>query len=181
MAMTDDDHDLIDRANTGDRLAFQHLLERHYDTAYRVAYRYTQSVEDAEDIAQETCLGLARKLRTFRGQSRFTTWLYSVVVNACRDHARKQQSSRALQANYAMYREMAEADQQHDTKRQAWLSEAITELEPKLRETAILVLAEDLNHAEAAEVLGCAESTISWRMHEIRKRLKSLVDTSDDG
>jgi len=178
--MTDNDHELVALACKGNRSAFQHLLERHYDTAYRVAYRYTRSVEDAEDITQEICLGLARKLRSFRGQSRFSTWFYRVVVNACRDHSRKQTSTRSLQANYAMYREMAEADQDHDAARQNWLSEAIAQLEPKLRETAILVLSEDLNHADAATALDCAESTVSWRMHEIRKKLKTLVETSDD-
>lgn len=179
--MTDDDHELVALACKGNRSAFQHLLERHYDTAYRVAYRYTRSVEDAEDITQEICLGLARKLGSFRGQSQFSTWFYRVVVNACRDHGRKQISAQSLQANYAMYREMAEADQDHDTARQDWLSRAIAELDPRLRETAILVLSEDLNHADAAIALECAESTISWRMHEVRKKLKALVETSDDG
>ena len=178
--MTDNDRDLVELACKGNRSAFQHLLERHYDTAYRVAYRYTRSIEDAEDITQEICLGLARKLRSFRGESRFSTWFYRVVVNACRDHGRKQTSTRTLQASYAMYREMADADEEHDSGRLEWLSDAIASLEPKLRETAILVLSEDLSHADAATALECAESTISWRMHEIRKKLKTLVETSDD-
>jgi len=171
---------LAKRACAGDRAAFQQLLERHYDTAYRFAFRFTRSAEDAEDIAQDVCLGLARKLNTFHGKSRFTTWLYTVVVNACRDHARKQKSSQTLQANYAVFRELDAADQRHDAERTDWLNQAVASLEPKLRETAILVLAEDLSHADAAGALGCAESTVSWRMHEIRKKLKRLVDTSDD-
>lgn len=178
--MTDVDRDLVMKAHAGDRTAFQRLLERHYDTAYRVAYRYTRSIEDAEDIAQDVCLGLARKLRSFHGQSRFSTWFYRVVVNACHDHARKQRSARTLQANYAMYRELDDADRDHDAGRLNWLSDAISRLEPKLRATAILVLAEDLNHADAASALGCAESTVSWRMHEVRKKLKMMVETSND-
>lgn len=178
--MTDVDLDLATKACAGDRAAFQRLLERHYDTAYRVAYRYTRSIEDAEDIAQDVCLGMASKLRSFQGQSRFSTWLYRVVVNACHDHARKQQSARTLQANYAMYREMDDANSDHDAGRLNWLSEAISRLEPKLRATAILILAEDLNHADAASALGCAESTVSWRMHEVRKKLKAMLETSDE-
>lgn len=178
--MTNDDRELAKLACAGDRAAFQRLLERHYDTAYRFAFRFTRNVDDAEDIAQEVCLGLARKLKSFRGKSRFTTWLYRVVVNACRDHARKQKSSQALQANYAVYREQDAADQRHDADRLDWLSDAVALLEPKLRETALLVLAEDLSHGEAASALGCAESTVSWRMHEIRKKLKTMVETIDD-
>lgn len=178
--MTDDDRELAKQACAGDSAAFQHLLERHYDTAYRYAYRFTRNAENAEDIAQDVCLGLAHKLRSFRGQSRFTTWLYKVVVNACRDHARKQKSSQALQANFAVFRELDATNQRHDAGRLDWLNEAVASLEPKLRETAILVLAEDLSHSEAARALGCAESTVSWRMHEVRKKLKTLVEEIDD-
>lgn len=178
--MSDSDSELAARACDGDRDAFRQLLERHYDTAYRVAVRFTGNVEDGEDIAQDVCLSLVNKLRSFRGKSRFSTWLYRVVVNACRDHARKQKSTRALQTNYAVFREMDAADQAHDAKRLDWLNASIAGLEPALRETAILVLAEDLTHGAAAEVLGCAESTVSWRMHEVRKKLKALLESADD-
>jgi len=175
--MTENDRELAMQSCAGNRAAFQQLLERHYDTAYRFAYRFTRNVEDAEDIAQDVCLGLARNLKSYRGKSQFTTWLYTVVINACRDHLRKQKSSQTLQANYAVFRERDEADQRHDAGRLDWLSEAVVMLEPKLRETAILVLAEDLSHGQAATALGCAESTVSWRMHEIRKKLKTMVET----
>jgi RNA polymerase sigma-70 factor (ECF subfamily) len=174
------DLELAERARDGDRNAFRQLLERHYDTAYRVALRSTGNAPDAEDIAQDVCLTLTDKLRSFRGQSKFSTWLYRVVVNACRDHFRKQQTAAVLQASYAVFREFDHADQMDDAKRLGWLSEAIAALEPILRETAVLVLAEDLSHREAAAALGCAESTVSWRMHDIRKKLRTRVDTIHD-
>jgi RNA polymerase sigma-70 factor (ECF subfamily) len=178
--MTKSDRELAERARDGDRDAFRQLLERHHDTAYRVAFRFIGSVEDAEDIAQDVCLALAHKLRSFRGTSRFSTWLYRVVVNACHDHLRRQKSTRTLQSNYAVFRAMDEADQAHDAERAGSLTHALGALEPKLRETVVLVLSEDLTHAEAAEALGCAESTISWRMHEARKKLKALMESIDD-
>lgn len=174
------DLELAKRAAGGDREAFRLLLERHYDTAYRVALRFAGSVEDAEDVAQDVCLGLAPKLRSFRGQSRFSTWLYRVVVNACRDHGRKRQSTQALQQSYAVFRAMDEADHADDVARLDWLDRALAALPPTLRETAVLVLAEELSHGQAAEALGCAESTVSWRMHEIRKALKTMLDHADD-
>lgn len=174
------DCELAEQAARGDREAFRRLLERHYDTAYRVALRYTANADDAEDIAQDVCMALAGKLASFRGRSRFTTWLYRVVVNACRDYGRKQKTTRALQENYAVFRALDDADQADDAARLGWLNEALAALEPGLRETAVLVLAEDLSHAEAGAVLGCAEKTVSWRMHEVRKKLKALVDRLDD-
>jgi RNA polymerase sigma-70 factor, ECF subfamily len=174
------DLELAERTCEGDRNAFRQLLERHYDTAYRVALRFTGSSPDAEDIAQDVCLALVDKLRSFRGQSRFSTWFYKVVVNACRDHLRRQKTAAALQASYAVFRELDRADQIDDAKRLGWLSEAIADLEPSLRETAVLVLAEELTHKETADALGCAEKTVSWRMHEIRKQLKLRVETFHD-
>ncbi|MDP2621134.1 MAG: RNA polymerase sigma factor [Hyphomicrobiales bacterium] len=174
------DLELAERTREGDRNAFRQLLERHYDTAYRVALRFTGSAPDAEDIAQDVCLALVDKLRSFRGQSRFSTWFYRVVVNACRDHHRKQKTAAALQASYAVFRELDQADQIDDAKRLGWLGEAIAGLQPTLRETAILVLAEDLTHRQAAAALGCAERTVSWRMHEVRKQLRMRVDTLHD-
>lgn len=177
--MSQEDAILAEKARAGDRAAFQHLLERHYDTAYRFALRFTRSTEDAEDIAQDVCLSLAKKLQSFRGKSKFTTWLYSIVVNACRDHARKQKSTLALQENYAVFRERDDADQAHDARRIDWLNSAIPSLEPKLRETAVLVLSENLTHGETAEILNCSEGTVSWRMHELRKILKTTLMEED--
>lgn len=175
-----DDRELAEKAQRGDRDAFQLLLERHYDTAHRVAWRFLGNADDAEDVAQDICLTLPVKLRSFRGRSRFSTWLYTVVVNACRDHLRKRKSTEALQTSYAMFREMDEADRAHDAGRLDWLNAALAALDAPLRETAVLVLAEDLSHAETARVLGCAEGTVSWRMGEIRKRLKALQESEHD-
>jgi RNA polymerase sigma-70 factor (ECF subfamily) len=178
--MTDDDTALAKRAARGDRAAFARLVETHYDTAYRVAYRMTISVEDAEDIAQDVCMTLPARLGGFHGRSRFSTWLYRVVVNAARDHFRRQKSHRALQSNYAVFREMDEADRAHDAERLDRLGDAIVRLPDELKETAVLVLGEALTHREAGEVLGCAEGTVSWRMAEIRRRLKALMEPENE-
>jgi len=174
------DLELAKRAGAGDRDAFQEILERHYDTLFRVAIRFTGSEADAEDIAQDVCLTLAVKIASFRGQSQFSTWLYRVAMNACRDFARKRKTASAMQESYAAFREADEADQRHNARRVSWLTEQVQGLSPRLRETAVLVLGEDLSHADAAAALGCAESTVSWRMHEVRNKLKELVDSFHD-
>jgi RNA polymerase sigma-70 factor (ECF subfamily) len=178
--MATTDLELADRARDGDRGAFRQLLERHYDHAYRVALRMTGNVADAEDITQDVCLALVNKLARFRGESRFSTWFYRVVVNACRDHLRHLKAVKTLQSNFALALELSHGDQIDSAHRLDWLSAAITTLEPTLRETAALVLSEELSHREAAAVLGCAENTVSWRMHEVRKKLSTLVDAIHD-
>lgn len=176
MYMKTDDNELALRAGGGDAAAFEVLLERHYLLIFRIALRFVGLREDAEDLAQEICVSLGHKLRLFKGEARFTTWLYRVVINAARDLKRKQQTAGRMQQNYSEFLELLRGEQAEAAENQAWLYETLDELGGDLRETAVLVLAEGLSHAEAAEILGLKESTISWRMSEMRKKLKALVD-----
>jgi RNA polymerase sigma-70 factor, ECF subfamily len=166
---------MIELAKKGDALAFQQLLHQHYKMMYRVAYRFTGQAQDAEDIAQEVCVGLVHKLSSFNGKSSFSTWLYRVVVNACRDYQKKRSTHRKLESNYIDLEKSEQSDKNDSNKKIAWLYRTIATLEQSLKETALLVLTEELSHGEAGKILGCAESTISWRMHEIRKHLKSAI------
>ena len=104
------DVELALRARDGEREAFGLLLERHYDLVYRVARRFAGNAADAEDIAQDVCVGLAGKLKSFRGEARFTTWLYRVALNACRDHMRRQGRVRQLQQGFALAEAESRAD-----------------------------------------------------------------------
>jgi len=174
LAMSDEE--LAARARNGDEAAFGQVLERHYDRLYRIAYRFFGSAVEAEDVAQDICMALAARIRTFRGDSRFSTWLYAVALNACRDHARRQTSRMKLQGSFAAFAEQRSADWADSDERARWLYRAVDKLDPALKETALLVLAEDMSHAEAGEVLGVKENTISWRMHEAKKRLKAMAD-----
>lgn len=174
------DHDLALRARTGDRAAFRRLLERHYGLLYRVAYRFFGNAAEAEDVAQDIAMGLAARIGGFRGGSRFSTWLYQVALNACRDHMRRRASTTRMHASFADVSAARAADWADSDERVAWLYRALDALNPALKETALLVLAEDLSHAEAGAVLGIKENTVSWRMHEVRKRLKTMARQSDD-
>ncbi len=90
----EDDHALIRQAIGGDADAFSRLIERHYMTVYKIAYKWSGRREDAEDIAQEVCVALPDKLEGFRGDAAFTTWLYRIVVNAAKDYYRKAHRKR---------------------------------------------------------------------------------------
>lgn len=164
------------KAGAGDRAAFTHLLEEHYDMMYRVAYRVTGRRDAAEDIAQEVCCALPDKLKKFRGDSKFTTWLYRVVVNACHDARKKHGNQSSLDERYTELESMLRAEQPEKAQQVSWLYRAIAALKPPLPETALLVLTEDIGHAEAGKILGCSESTVSWRMHEVRKQLKAMKE-----
>ncbi len=171
---------IIELAKKGDSSAFQQLLEGHYNMMYRVAYRFTGQAQDAEDIAQEVCVGLTHKLQSFNGKSSFSTWLYRVVVNSCRDYQKKRSAHRRLEGGYVDFEQNLQSDKNDSNKKLLWLYRTIANLEQSLKETALLVLTEELSHAEAGKILGCAESTISWRMHEVRKHLKNVIGSYHD-
>jgi RNA polymerase sigma-70 factor (ECF subfamily) len=174
------DLELVRLAQDGNRAAFQLLLERHYGLLYRIAYRYLGNRMESEDVAQELAMTLAQKIGGFAGRSRFSTWIYQIALNHCRDHARRQRSFTRMQAAFVEVEAQRAADWADSGQRLRWLYQAIDRLKPDLKETALLVLAEDMSHAEAGEVLGVKEATVSWRMHEVRKHLSQMAMTNDD-
>jgi len=172
--MTDTDEDLARAAARGDRAALGALLGRHYGRILRIAARHAANGSDAEDLTQDICVKIARGVASFDGRARFSTWLYRLALNACRDHLRKLGRERRKQAEYGDFAMLESQGRADATRRAQWLRETLDELDEPFRETALLVLDHDLSHAEAAAILGIKEATVSWRLHEIRKRLKGL-------
>ena len=159
-------------AANGDRQAFGELLERHYGRIFALSLRLLGNRAEAEDLAQDVCVGLARKIRSFRAQARFTTWLYRVVLNAGRDAMRRKASRGAVQRDFVEVDALRRAGDAARVTEAEWLRGALAGLKDDLRETVILVLDQELTHAQAGEVLGISENTVSWRLHEVRKALK---------
>jgi len=174
------DNALALRAAGGDRAAFAALLAKHYGRVLRLGWRLLGTETEAEDLAQDVCLALARRIRSFRGEAAFSTWLYRVVVNAARDRQRTEARRGALAGAFAEADQLRRAGDAARAAEAEWLAEALASLKPDLRETAVLVLDEGLTHGAAAELLGVAEATISWRMSEIRKLLKALAIAGED-
>ncbi|AUX76746.1 MULTISPECIES: RNA polymerase sigma factor [Sinorhizobium] len=169
------DAELVERAVSGDREAFGRLIERHYDFVHAVAWRWSGNEADAEDIAQEVCIRLGSAIRGFRGTSRFRTWLYALTLNAARDHRRRRaRDERKMQA-YASDSALSAMSDGDDEERREALWAAVRALPEKQCDAVLLVYAEGLSHAAAADVLGCSEATISWHVHEARKRLRTLL------
>jgi RNA polymerase sigma factor (sigma-70 family) len=170
-AACDPDGDLVARAACGDRDAFEALLRRHYDRVHRVVWRLTGSRVDAEDITQDICCTLIEKIESFKGEAKFATWLTGIAVNACRDHRRRRLTLSRLHERLSVLVGLAPRPDGRDRYRHSWLASALARLDPLLRDTVVLVVGEEMSHAEAARALGVAESTVSWRLHEARRRL----------
>ncbi len=163
------DTDLVTAAVGGDRAAFEMLLRRHYDRVHGIAWQMTGSRADAEDIAQDVCCTLSERMATFRGEAKFTTWLCAIVFNAVRDHRRRRRSFVGLTERLGVLTHLARTADGRDLHDAMWVRNAVSRLKPAYRDTVVLIVGQGLNHAEAAAVLGVAETTISWRMHEVRR------------
>jgi RNA polymerase sigma factor (sigma-70 family) len=166
---------LIARARNGDRAAFAQLVTAHYDFIFRTACKWSGRRSDAEDIAQEVCIKLAGALKSFDGRSAFTSWLYRVTLNAVRDHQRANaRRGRNIDALAEVTGDSAEPDQEAAaTMRQLWA--AVVDLPDQQRDAVLLVYAEEKSHAEAADIMGVKEGTVSFHIHEAKKTLRGLL------
>lgn len=166
---------LVVRAQNGDAQAFAELIEDHYDLIHRTAWKWCGNRDDAEDIAQDVCVKLGRAIAGFDGRSAFSSWVYRITLNAVRD----MQRAGKRRGKYAdAYAEIAPEDQPAEqeeaaTSRQLWA--AVRALPEKQRDAVLLVYAEDLSHAAAAEIMGIREATVSFHVHEARKTLRGLL------
>ncbi|MBI4923022.1 MAG: RNA polymerase sigma factor [Devosia nanyangense] len=174
-AATVRDNVLVDRAKAGDRLAFSQLVETHYDFIFRTACKWTGKKSDAEDIAQEVCIKLATAIQSFDGRSAFTSWLYRVTLNMVRDMQRSTtRRGKTVDAFALVHPEDDPGGQEEATAaKEIWT--AVSALPEKQREAIMLVYAEDMNHADAAVIMGCKEATVSWHIHEAKKTLRGLL------
>lgn len=162
-------------AAAGDRDAFAALLERHYDRVLRLAWRLLGSVAEAEDLAQDVCLALPSKISGFRAEARFSTWLHRVVVNAAHDRRRRTATRTRAADGWGDWERARRAADDEAAEACDWLAVAMAALPEDLRDTVALVLGEEMTHREAGKILGVSEGTVSWRMSEVKKRLREIA------
>jgi RNA polymerase sigma-70 factor (ECF subfamily) len=177
-----DERELIDRAQAGERAAFARLIEARYDFLFRLAWRWTGNRADAEDVAQEVCVRLARAIGSFRGEASFATFLHALTLNAVRDWGRRRARQKRIAdaaLTFAAIDTVGSAAAETDPAGELW--EAVRGLPEKQRDAVLLVHGEGLSHADAAAAMGCSEKTVSWHIHEARKRLKRMLSSGGNG
>jgi RNA polymerase sigma-70 factor, ECF subfamily len=172
------DAQLVHRARAGDALAFEVLFDRYYDMIHAFVYRVCLADAEAEDIAQETFIRAARGLSHYRGEASFKNWLYRIAHHAVIDWRREVTRRRDRDARFAAEIETGARTHAADYTD---IHSALSRLPPDWRETVALVFFEEMNHREAAGVLGCAETTISWRIFRAKRVLKEWLQPRKGG
>lgn len=190
--MTDDreatsDETLCRRIAARDDAAFDLLVARHQARAYRLAWSLLRNAEDARDVSQEAFIRVWQAAARFRGDARFSTWFYRILVNACLDHKRRGRWWTRLVTRDAdrdaeqslVERQPAPGpdpgDQVSEAQTMARLWSAVHRLSAQQRAAVILYAQEHLSTAEIAEVLRVAEPTVRVHLHRavaaLRKEL----------
>lgn len=172
MVSDENDSILCDRARGGCEQSFTTLFHRHHGALHAFVFRLCLDASGAEDIVQDSFIKAARSLASFRGEASFRNWLYRIAMNTTRDWQRvairQKQAAEELEVDAGVTATERRADfgQVH---------EALAALAEEIRHAVVLVYYEGLNHAQAARVLGCAETTVSWRIFRARRQLKELL------
>jgi RNA polymerase sigma-70 factor, ECF subfamily len=150
------------------------FIREHQRMIYSLCYRMTGSIADAEDLTQETFIAAHQQIESFRGQSQISSWLYRIGINRCLNWQKKQERQRKLHEEWGERRELETGG-----KVDARVQEALMQLAPDERAAVALVIFEGQKHGEAAAALGCAETTVSWRLFQARRKLKKLLQRSN--
>jgi RNA polymerase sigma-70 factor (ECF subfamily) len=174
-------------AQAGDREAFDYLVERHKDIVYAVAYRFAKDPDLALDLSQNAFIRAYRGIKSFRGKSSFSTWLYRITMNTCIDYTRKKArsvDSLAVPEEVAEYAgsEPILASLPREPGADALSSElgeqiqkAIDLLPEYHKSVFVLYEIEGLPYKEIADVVGCSIGTVMSRLHYARKKLRSML------
>jgi RNA polymerase sigma-70 factor, ECF subfamily len=173
--INDSDLELVNLAIGGDERSYSHLIERYYQFVYSLSFKWCRIKEDAEEITQDVFIKLSRKLSTFNHDSSFKTWLYRITINTAKDYSRKNSTKRSYESAFAEEQSgETQGVSSSESLRANQLYDAIDRLPEKQKAAMMLVFAEGLSHKEAAEILDCSETTVSWRIHQARKRLNKI-------
>lgn len=164
---------LIKGAQNGDAKAFERLVNQYYKVMFKMAFLWCRNQTDAEDITQNACIKLARGIGSFNFEAAFTSWLYMLVINTAKDWYKKQNRHPASSDGLETIKTNEKPDEKLFLRQ---VIEEVHRLPEGEKEAVFLVIGEGLSHGEAAKVLECKESTVSWRIHEARKKLNGIFE-----
>ena len=186
--MEPSDEVLCERVAGGEEAAFDLLVERYQQRAFRLAWSILRHSEDARDLSQEAFIRLWEAAGSFRGRSRFSTWFYRLLVNLCLDHRRKHRwwhevfgreeragndVPSALEQQPALSVDPVEGLGRERALARVW--DAAARLSPQQRTVLVLHVQEELSMSEVADVMSCAEATARVHLHRALIALRATL------
>lgn len=176
-----DQENIIARARRGDADAFEQLVAAYRDQVFRLALRMCGNEADADEVAQEAFLSAWKALPNFRGDSRFSTWLYQLTSHAAIDLMRREKRQIAAED----ITEVSAPDPAPGPQQQAEQSEtrqavrdAMAQLSPEYRQIVVLRFLQELSYEEIGVVLKLPPGTVKSRLNRAKSQLKGILSKS---
>lgn len=166
-----DDHEIIERLRRGDSRAVDEVVEKYKRQLFAFILRMIENHATAEDVFQETWMRVIRSIGNFRGESRFSTWLFQIALNLCRDSLRKSRRDCFVPLEEA---ELGQCDPGVDPIRMLQAEQVrriVDELPVKMREVVVLRYFHNMSDREISVIAGCPIGTVKTRFHRAIKIL----------
>ena len=183
-----DENILVKKAINGDNSAFEMLMEKHMGIIYNIALRMAANQDDAEDMTQEIMIKIFRSLSSFKGNSKFSTWIYRVAVNTCLDELKRKKNKKHLSLDAEISGDDGEGqleikDDSPSPEKLAEQNElrdmvaaAVKLLSDEHRAVIVLRDIRGMSYSEIAEILGCSDGTVKSRISRARAQLKMILE-----
>jgi RNA polymerase sigma-70 factor (ECF subfamily) len=171
----DDDFSLIKRFIDGDEAVFAELVKRHKEKVRNIVYLTLSNSNSVDDIAQEVFITVYRHLKSFRFESQFTTWIYRITINKCKDHLRKKNVRRIFLPLSEEEKEPVFESINEDTDIKQIVRSAIATLPDKLKIPLVLKDLEGFSYQEIADTMECEIGTVKSRIFRARESLKKVL------
>lgn len=177
------DEELVRGSQADDERAFAELVSRYESKVYSLALKMVRNPEDAEDVLQDTFLRAYRGIKSFRGGSTFSTWIYRITANSALMRLRKKQlptvsiedaDERDTPVNIADWTP-GPVEQLLNQELQRVMDEAIGALPPEFRQVFVLRDIEELSNAEVAEILDLSVAAVKSRLHRARLKVRNRL------
>jgi len=171
----DDDFSVVKRFIDGDESAFSLLVQRHKEKVRNIIYLTMNNSGSVDDVAQDVFLTVYRNLDNFRFESQFTTWLYRITVNKCKDYMRKVKIRNIFTPIKEAEGKTEDVVAPESNDISLIVHKAISKLPEKLRVPLLLKEIEGMSYQEIAETVQCEIGTVKSRIFRAREGLKNIL------
>ena len=176
------DNEVLSRVLRGDQQAYAEIVKRYQSFVFTIALRYTPNREDAEEIAQDSFVKAYRSLSDFRGDAKFSTWLYTIVTTTCLTFLRKKRLETHSLDNEKVF-EAADsldsgfrANQVEQKSKVTMVNKAIMLLSPDDAQIITLFYKGEQSLEEIGQIMGLEPNTVKVRLHRARQRLREKME-----
>ncbi|QNM87014.1 sigma-70 family RNA polymerase sigma factor [Polaribacter pectinis] len=171
----------ITKVINGDTNAFAYLVDTYKNLVYSLAYKMTKNREEAEEVSQDTFIKAYKNLKNFKGDSKFSTWLYKITYHACLDNIKKNKKNQnTFEINEITFNQIKSVDdilQGIERKERAKIMDAcLLKLQEDERSLIWMFYYDELSLKEIMEVTQLSEANIKVKLHRARKKLLAIVE-----